>query len=80
MPPRGASAGRGLGPVVKLPSAARRLARTLAAPAEIPSTSSTRDRGRHAESTHQTPHGRPPGDEGSLTTGPRAGRSTRPCA
>nr|WP_214661312.1 hypothetical protein [Streptomyces polyasparticus] len=33
----------------------RRPARTLAAPAESPSTSSTRTSGRHAESTHQTP-------------------------
>ncbi|MEV5657254.1 DUF4265 domain-containing protein [Streptomyces sp. NPDC052291] len=35
------------------------MARTLAAPAEIPSTSSTGDRGRHAESTHQTPRTTP---------------------
>ncbi|MFI6154989.1 ATP-binding cassette domain-containing protein [Kitasatospora sp. NPDC051170] len=33
----------------------RRPARTLAAPAESPSTSSTRASGRHAESTHRTP-------------------------
>ncbi|MPY54297.1 hypothetical protein FPZ41_39395 [Streptomyces sp. K1PN6] len=33
----------------------RRPARTLAAPAESPSTSSTRTSGRHAESTHRTP-------------------------
>ncbi|AWW40521.1 hypothetical protein DN051_30805 [Streptomyces cadmiisoli] len=33
----------------------RRPARPLAAPAESPSTSSTRTSGRHAESTHRTP-------------------------
>ncbi|MFF7633582.1 thioesterase II family protein [Kitasatospora sp. NPDC008050] len=33
----------------------RRPARTLAAPAESPSTSSTRASGRHADSTHRTP-------------------------
>ncbi|WP_405753344.1 DNA repair ATPase [Streptomyces sp. NBC_01411] len=33
----------------------RRPVRTLAAPAESPSTSSTRASGRHAESTHRTP-------------------------
>lgn len=33
----------------------RRPARTLAPPAESPSTSSTRASGRHAESTHRTP-------------------------
>ncbi|TLQ45042.1 hypothetical protein FEF34_20075 [Streptomyces marianii] len=33
----------------------RRPARPLAAPAEIPSTSSTRASGRHAESPHRTP-------------------------
>ncbi|MGC5395058.1 M20/M25/M40 family metallo-hydrolase [Streptomyces sp. DT20] len=33
----------------------RRPARTLGAPAESPSTSSTRASGRHAESTHRTP-------------------------
>ncbi|MPY37360.1 hypothetical protein FNH09_40980 [Streptomyces adustus] len=44
-----------LGPVVKFPSVPRRLARTLAAPGESPSTSSTRTSARHAESTHQTP-------------------------
>ncbi|MHB9859434.1 hypothetical protein [Streptomyces sp. YIM S03343] len=33
----------------------RRPARTLAAPAEDPSTSTTRASGRHAESTHRTP-------------------------
>jgi hypothetical protein len=33
----------------------RRPARTLAVPAESPSTSSTRASGRHAESTHRTP-------------------------
>jgi hypothetical protein len=33
----------------------RRPARTLAAPAESPSTSSTRTSGRHADSTHRTP-------------------------
>ncbi|MFB7497219.1 CHAT domain-containing protein [Streptomyces sp. NPDC056161] len=33
----------------------RRPARTLAAPAESPSTSSTRTSGRHTESTHRTP-------------------------
>jgi hypothetical protein len=33
----------------------RRPARTLAAPAESPSTPSTRTSGRHAESTHRTP-------------------------
>ncbi|MFJ4777748.1 ABC-F family ATP-binding cassette domain-containing protein [Streptomyces sp. NPDC088762] len=54
-----------LGPVVKLPSAPRRLARALAAPGGIPGTSSTRASPRHAESTHQTPRGRPPGDDGS---------------
>ncbi|MYR76690.1 hypothetical protein GT018_28680 [Streptomyces sp. SID4912] len=42
----------------------RRPARTLAAPAENPSTSSTRASGRHAESTHLTPllHGQTPAD------------------
>ncbi|MFZ3495115.1 helix-turn-helix domain-containing protein [Streptomyces sp. 5.8] len=58
-----------LRPVVKLPSAPRRLARALAAPGGSPRTSSTRTSARHAESTHQTPRGRPPGDDGSLTTG-----------
>ncbi|GAB3006766.1 hypothetical protein GCM10023080_085710 [Streptomyces pseudoechinosporeus] len=48
-----------LGPVVKLPSALRRHARTLAAPGESPSTSSTRASARHAESTHLTPQGPP---------------------
>ncbi|KAB1989155.1 hypothetical protein F8144_08915 [Streptomyces triticiradicis] len=33
----------------------RRPARPLAAPAESPSTSSTRTSGRHTESTHRTP-------------------------
>ncbi|WP_328901908.1 acylneuraminate cytidylyltransferase [Streptomyces sp. NBC_00441] len=47
--------------VPEVPSGPRRLARTLAAPAEIPSTSSTRDVGRHAESTHQTPQATPSG-------------------
>lgn len=47
--------------VHEVPSGLRRLARTLAAPAEIPSTSSTRDPGRHAESTHQTPQATPSG-------------------
>ncbi|MPY34885.1 hypothetical protein FNH09_27695 [Streptomyces adustus] len=46
---------RPLGPVVEFPSVPRRLARTLAAPGESPSTSSTRTSARHAESTHQTP-------------------------
>ncbi|WP_406334598.1 MFS transporter [Streptomyces sp. NBC_00203] len=61
-----------LGPVVKFPSAGRRLARSptasrawevppLAAPGESPSTSSTRASARHAESTHQTPPGPPSG-------------------
>ncbi|MFZ3498336.1 DNA alkylation repair protein [Streptomyces sp. 5.8] len=40
-----------------------------------PSTSSTQASARHAESTHQTPRGRPSGDDGSLTTGPSAGWS-----
>ncbi len=69
------------GPVVKIPSAPRRLARTLAAPGARPRTSSTRPCTRHSPelfeqgvppaSTHQTPRRRPPGDEGSSTTGPR---------
>ncbi|MFF3502368.1 TAXI family TRAP transporter solute-binding subunit [Streptomyces sp. NPDC003247] len=50
-----------LGPVAKVPPAWRRHARTLAAPAPDPSTSSTRARGRHAESTHLTPPGPPSG-------------------
>ncbi|WP_406288999.1 hypothetical protein [Streptomyces sp. NBC_00209] len=49
------------GRVRAVPSGPRRLARTLAAPAEIPSTSSTRDVGRYAESTHQTPRATPSG-------------------
>ncbi|WP_333734489.1 serine/threonine-protein kinase, partial [Streptomyces sp. IBSBF 3010] len=48
-----------LGRVRKVPYGPRRLAHTLAAPADIPSTSSTRDVGRHAESTHQTPQATP---------------------
>ncbi|WP_327351032.1 glycosyltransferase [Streptomyces sp. NBC_01304] len=59
-----------LGPVVKLLPAPRHLARTLAVPVESPSTSSTRTSIRHAESTHQTPRCRPPGNGRSLTTGP----------
>ncbi|MFJ7627067.1 hypothetical protein ACIQZN_11300 [Streptomyces sp. NPDC097595] len=47
------------GPVRRVPSGPRRLVRTLAAPAEIPSTSSTRDCGRHAESTHHAPQATP---------------------
>ncbi|MEV3856317.1 alpha/beta fold hydrolase [Streptomyces sp. NPDC050095] len=50
-----------LGRVRKVPSAVRRLARTLAAPGADPSTSSTRVGPRHAESTHQTPPGPPSG-------------------
>ncbi|EMF51939.1 modular polyketide synthase [Streptomyces bottropensis ATCC 25435] len=61
-----------LGSVVTFPSAPRRLARTLAAPGESPSTSSTRSFARHAESTHQTPRGRPSGDDGNVTTDPSA--------
>ncbi|MFJ7629416.1 hydrogen peroxide-inducible genes activator [Streptomyces sp. NPDC097595] len=50
-----------LGRVRNVPPGPRRLARTLAAPAEIPSTSSTRDVGRHAESTHHAPQATPSG-------------------
>ncbi|MGW0816916.1 SLC13 family permease [Streptomyces viridiviolaceus] len=46
---------KALGPDSGSPVASRRPARTLAAPAESPSTSSTRTSGRHAESTHRTP-------------------------
>ncbi|WP_369387620.1 Tn3 family transposase [Streptomyces sp. CG1] len=49
----------------------------LAAPGESPSTSSTRTSARHAESTHQTPRGRPSGDDGNVTTGPRPGKYGR---
>ncbi|RRR80698.1 HAD-IB family hydrolase, partial [Streptomyces sp. RP5T] len=48
-----------LGRVAKVPPASRRHARTLAAPGESPSTSSTRASARHAESTHLTPRGPP---------------------
>ncbi|WP_405935482.1 zinc-binding dehydrogenase [Streptomyces sp. NBC_00726] len=53
----------GPGRVRKVPSGPRRLARTPAAPAEIPSTSSTRDCGRHAENSgiRLTPPGPPSG-------------------
>ncbi|WP_238431966.1 SWIM zinc finger family protein [Streptomyces cavernae] len=53
-----------LGPVSEVAPAGRRLARTLAAPGESPSTSSTRTSGRHSpklfeqgvpQSTHRTP-------------------------
>ncbi|THA22697.1 hypothetical protein E6R18_33145 [Streptomyces sp. A1277] len=67
-------AGQTPGPVVTFPSAVRRHARTLAAPAESPSTSSTRASGRHAEEwglpcssaaensgKHLTPRGPPSG-------------------
>ncbi|NEC69611.1 DUF488 family protein [Streptomyces sp. SID9727] len=50
-----------LGPVVTFPSAGRRHARTLAAPAPDPSTSSTGVWSRHAESTRLTPPGPPSG-------------------
>ncbi|WP_247195532.1 alpha/beta hydrolase family protein [Streptomyces sp. GESEQ-35] len=63
-----------LGPVSKVAPAGRRLARTLAAPGENPSTSSTRASARHAESTHQTPPGPPSGRTTPLSTqalGPR---------
>ncbi|MFH9004188.1 phosphotransferase family protein [Streptomyces afghaniensis] len=50
-----------LGGVRKVPPAPRRPARTLAAPAEHPRTTSTRASGRHAESTHRTPQGPPSG-------------------
>ncbi|WP_197287654.1 amino acid kinase family protein [Streptomyces apocyni] len=50
-----------LGRVRKVPPAPRRLARTLAAPGDDPSTSSTRADARHAESTHPTPQGPPSG-------------------
>ncbi|MFF2654912.1 hypothetical protein ACFVST_25100, partial [Streptomyces sp. NPDC058045] len=43
-----------LGRVVWISVASRALARTLAAPAKHPSTSSTRALGRRTESTHQT--------------------------
>ncbi|MFF2653266.1 ABC transporter ATP-binding protein [Streptomyces sp. NPDC058045] len=45
----------GLGGVSPIFAGPRRLARTLAAPAKRPSTSSTRALDRHTESTHQTP-------------------------
>ncbi|MEU6450746.1 glycoside hydrolase family 13 protein [Streptomyces sp. NPDC046979] len=56
-----ATDGSGRGPGAETPPAGRRHARTLAAPAPDPSTSSTRDRGRHTESTHLTPPGPPSG-------------------
>ncbi|MEI5522303.1 molecular chaperone Hsp90 [Streptomyces brasiliscabiei] len=49
------------GSVPEVAPAGRRLARTLDAPGESPSTSSTRVSARHAESTHQTPPGLPYG-------------------
>ncbi|MEV3854665.1 solute carrier family 23 protein [Streptomyces sp. NPDC050095] len=57
-----------LGPVSKVASAVRRLARTLAAPGADPSTSSTRVGTRHTESTHQTPPGPPSGRTKPLST------------
>ncbi|GCB43538.1 hypothetical protein SNL152K_823 [Streptomyces sp. NL15-2K] len=57
-----------LGPVSKVAPAGRRLARTLAAPGESPSTTSTRASARHAESTHQTPPGPPSGRTTPLST------------
>ncbi|MDQ8705013.1 hypothetical protein RCO28_21320 [Streptomyces sp. LHD-70] len=60
-PPGHQTARYRLGRVRKVPPAPRRLARTLAAPGEGPSTSSTRACARHAESTHQTPQGPPSG-------------------
>ncbi|MDQ1029634.1 hypothetical protein QF035_007216 [Streptomyces umbrinus] len=56
------------GPVSEVASAGRRLARTLAAPGDSPSTSSTRAFARHAESTHQTPPGPPFGRTAPLPT------------
>ncbi|MFF2652555.1 AMP-binding protein [Streptomyces sp. NPDC058045] len=44
-----------LGRVVRISVASRALARPRAAPAEHPSTPSTRESGRHTESTHQDP-------------------------
>ncbi|MEV6170371.1 dipeptide/oligopeptide/nickel ABC transporter permease/ATP-binding protein [Streptomyces sp. NPDC051954] len=63
-----------LGRVAKVPPAWRRPARTLAAPDESPSTSSTRASARHAESTHRTPPGPPSG----RTTGPSQHALARP--
>ncbi|WP_237554326.1 hypothetical protein, partial [Streptomyces sp. SID724] len=40
-----------------------------------PSTSRTRTRTRHTESTHLTPQGRHPAGDGSVTTGPKPARS-----
>ncbi|WP_257004069.1 ABC transporter ATP-binding protein [Streptomyces sp. SA15] len=57
-----------LGPASEVAPAGRRLARTLAAPGESPSTSSTRASARHAESTHQTPPGPPSGRTTPLPT------------
>ncbi|MEV0638639.1 thioester reductase domain-containing protein [Streptomyces sp. NPDC050619] len=57
-----------LGPVSEVAPAGRRPARTLAAPGESPSTSSTRASARHAESTHQTPPGPPSGRTTPLPT------------
>ncbi|MDI3389033.1 ABC transporter permease [Streptomyces sp. B-S-A8] len=65
----------GPGRVRKVPPAPRRLARTLAAPGEGPSTSSTRACARHAESTHQTPQGPPFGRTARLSGRDLAGRN-----
>ncbi|QEU65794.1 hypothetical protein CP966_11230 [Streptomyces galilaeus] len=61
-----------LGPVWSFPSAGRRLARHLAARPNHPSTSSTREIRPHTDAPHQTPPGRPTGDDAKLQTGPRA--------
>ncbi|MEV5975220.1 mycofactocin-associated electron transfer flavoprotein alpha subunit [Streptomyces sp. NPDC051921] len=65
----------GLDPVVEPPPAPRRPARPPAAPATSPSTPRTGACAPHAESTHPTPQGRPAGDDGSSTTGPRRDRT-----
>ncbi|WP_247195892.1 hypothetical protein [Streptomyces sp. GESEQ-35] len=67
-PQQRALSGADPGPVSKVAPAGRRLARTLAAPGESPSTSSTRASARHAESTHQTPPGPPSGRTTPLST------------
>ncbi|QEU68800.1 hypothetical protein CP966_28670 [Streptomyces galilaeus] len=71
-PPPGA-----VGPVWSFPSAGRRLARHLAARPNHPSTSSTREIRPHTDAPHQTPPGRPTGDDAKLQTGPSRPRRPR---
>ncbi|MGW2651017.1 glycoside hydrolase family 13 protein [Streptomyces sp. NPDC001393] len=72
--------GSGPGAASEVAPAGRRLARTLAAPGESPSTSSTRASARHAESTHHAPPGPPFGRTTPLPTQPLGAARARAAA